>query len=343
MEPRVKPSTKKPLAILGSIAIGVLSALAVVTPAHAQSAIISATTSCDSDSWTVTWTIRNQTSGESAVIEDLATSVDSAITGELVEGATLPGQSAASLTGQQVIPLDVDTANLTVTAIWSDGGSETIVSDDIAIPADGCQSASVEPDVHVQHTCVGLSITVTNPENGPEGELFLAPSDGDSILIAIEPGSTETVEFLAPPDAADFSIEVTGSITDTIRWEKPEDCPPVSLDVVTGCDGLTFTVINPREADRTSVRFTPTVGRSQTVTVDPGGSASVDFPANEAGFQVSVTSGDYSETFDWGASGDCRELPTTGSSTTGWVASGAVAVLLGVAMIVLMRRRRVTW
>ncbi|MFD0556752.1 LPXTG cell wall anchor domain-containing protein [Stackebrandtia endophytica] len=288
------------------------------------------------------WTLHNQAPDDTAVIDDLETSVDSVVTGDLVEGATLPASDTTSLTGRQTVPSDIDTATLTVTTTWSDGRSETVVSDAVARPVDGCSPAT-EPDVEVLHTCVGLSITVTNPDNGPEGELFLAPSEGDSILIAIEPGSIETVEFLAPPDAADFSIEVTGSVTDTIRWRKPDDCPPVSLDVVTDCQGLTFTVVNPRDADRASVRFTPTVGQAQTVTVDPGGSARVGFSGDGTDFEVAVTSGDYAETFDWGSPSDCRRLPTTGGSLTGWVATGAAAVLLGSGMIVLLRRRRATW
>lgn len=344
----MKPSFTKLTAILGGIVIGTLGGLSVTTPAQAHHAAVTATTECSADAWIVDWTVENQHAEEPAVIDRLEASAEAPIDGELVEGAPLTDR----LTGRQVIPLEVSSATLTVTATWNNDEQATEFSDVVTVEQD-CVSPRGEPTLEVEHTCTGLSVTVFNPEDGDEDQIMLTPSEGDTITVALGPGTSETIDFPAPEDLDTFSVEVSGGVTETIVWDPPADCPEITMNVSEDCAGLMFTVANPADGESTDVAFTPSSGSARTVTIAPGEAVDVAFPADGADFTVTVSNGEYIESFGWQGTNTCEGLPVTGHSSGVWLVSGVAALVLGAALFAALRlgvlrrsgtaRRATTW
>ena len=332
----MNPSTRTLLAILGSVAIGAFSALSVAAPAQAEHATITATTDCAEGGWVVDWTMENSTPERHAVIDHVKTSAPSLIDGDLHSGAVLEDR----LTTRQVIPYDITDAVLVVGATW-DGEPDTVVSQGRAI-APSCDKPPVsEPiTIDVEHTCVGLSITVTNPDETGDGHVVLAPSDGEAVSISLEAGASETIVFPAPTDIEIFSVKITGAITEKIVWDRPTDCPAITVNVAENCSGLTFTVANPTDGENAELVFTPDTGAVRNVTVAPGERIDIAFVADRSGYAVTVSSDDFVKSFSWQRTHDCEGLPVTGHSMGLWLASGVGATLVGVVLLVALRWRR---
>ncbi|MFI5931343.1 cell wall anchor protein [Actinoplanes sp. NPDC051494] len=148
---------------------------------------------------------------------------------------------------------------------WFNGGSKA------------CQSPAVEP----LSSCDG-SITV-NLSN--TGELSRYPVDftvkaGEfSRTVTVAPGKGDTVEV--PAGSGTVTVTADGLDTVTYDWERPADCPQPSLTVENDCKTVTVTVTNPEGVTPATATVTYG-GESKSLTVAPGESGNVTFPAGEA-------------------------------------------------------------
>ncbi|HIW64275.1 MAG TPA: LPXTG cell wall anchor domain-containing protein [Candidatus Stackebrandtia excrementipullorum] len=326
----MKPSFKKLPATFGGIMVGAVIAMSTAVPAQAHAATIAAVTTCGDENRSIAWSVTND--GErTATVERVESTTEAPVSGELSEGALLE----QNLVGHQTVPHGVD-ASLTITLTWSDGEQSTVTGDaDIA----ECAEEPSRPTLDVAHTCGGLSVTVTNPEDGDRGQVVLSPSAGNIVTVALWPGASETVEFPKPGGVDAFTVEITGAVNETIVWDPPEECPAATLNVFNDCNGMTFTLANPTEGEPTEVSFTPTAGPARTVTVLPGDVVEVVFPAQGNGFTVTVSNDEYVEPFRWARPDSCATLPVTGASSITWAVTGGAAVLLGVGLLAVQRIR----
>ena len=97
------------------------------------------------------------------------------------------------------------------------------------------------------------------------------------------------------PAADAKNIRVTSRGTEIYQggWTKPKDCcktPEVGkpeATVVSDCDGLTFTVKNPKNGAVITATLTPNKGEAKTLTAQPGETKSVTFAGTE-GLKVAV-------------------------------------------------------
>lgn len=150
------------------------------------------------------------------------------------------------------------------------------------------------------------------------------------------PSATPTPE---PTPSATPTPEPTPSVT-------PEPVEPVGTYEST-CDKLIITLENTTD-EEISVVLTPNEGDAKTLTVAPGKTGSVEFPA-KAGLTVTPSGegleGDpieYEQPENCGGGGG-GELPLTGAAAGG-IAAGAVLLLgAGVVLYIVARRRRVTF
>jgi hypothetical protein len=127
----------------------------------------------------------------------------------------------------------------------------------------------------------------------------------------------------------------------------PKPVEPVGTYEST-CDELILSLENTTDSSITIV-FTPNEGDKQTLTVEPGKTGSVKFPA-KAGLTVTPSGegleGDpikYEQPEGCESGGGGGELPLTGAAAGG-IAVGAVLLLAaGVVLYIMARRRRVTF
>ena len=157
-------------------------------------------------------------------------------------------------------------------------------------------------------------------------------------------GETETV--VVPKESAGAITVLVGErkIAEG-KWEGPGDCAEPVGTVESTCTELIFTIENPADGKSVTVHFTPSVGDPTTLTVAPGETKSVSFPGTEGLTVKTAVEGLGEEgeaTVPWEKPADCGSpgLPNTGASIGWTIAVGVGLVGLGVALVLVTRRRR---
>ncbi|MDG4767236.1 LPXTG cell wall anchor domain-containing protein [Solwaraspora sp. WMMD406] len=212
---------------------------------------------------------------------------------------------------------------------------------------------TVAPAASYLSDCDGMVwVTLSNGETATEPVELVVSAGEFSESYVIEPGDSKE-DIVVPGDAGPVTVTADGEpVGEPYSWVEPEDC------VVPGepeggyestCEELVFGFANPEDGEEFSVTLTPNSGDAQTVTVAPGVTEIVAFPAEE-GLEVTVVSETLGveETIAWEQPEDCGgegggELPVTGAAAGG-IAAGALALLaLGGGLFYLARRRRITF
>jgi|GEM_PF-4944298 len=147
-------------ALLAALAVGLVGALTLTTPAAAadHEAPATATVSCENGQVAVHWSIRNGWADVADVSDVSGSPTDIALSDTELDG------KGSRIAGKQLVPADTDTARLRYTVRWADRVSTT---QDVtkAIPAGTCSEPPPDcidaADASYQHSFDGLAGTAT--------------------------------------------------------------------------------------------------------------------------------------------------------------------------------------
>lgn len=366
---RPKLSLRRPLAVLGAAVVGLFAAVAVAAPASAHHSEVKVKSECVAGEWVVTWTVNSYAPGDvknykliDVKAKTFVGTVDSvaSITGIAVtEGDSYPYKVGEPLVATQHLPGTTAKASLEVKAKWENGFVEdgakgafiqlsgTCEKDEVPPPATAKPTATVVAD------CDGnVAVKLKNAEDATAPAKFtVTGTDGFKETATVAPGKDDTVKV---PAKNAGNIKVTAEGADRALFDdKPaeaKDCiapgePAGSYQST--CDELIFEIANPADGKSVTVTFTPNKGEAQTVTVAPGETKPVKFPASEG---LTVTpSGDGLESppIAWKKPADCESagggggsLPLTGVAAGSIAGGAAVLLAIGVVLFLVARRRR---
>ncbi|GAA3726319.1 hypothetical protein GCM10022225_04210 [Plantactinospora mayteni] len=310
---RPKLSLRRSAAVLGAAFLGLGAAVAIAAPASAHHPEIygSFCKVQGSNNYEFQWTVGNSENIKAEVIR-----VEPGAVGEIQVGAEMNPKGGAPLTGTETRTApskgQLD-KSLLVEAKWK--RPDRVVKEFRKVEAKDKGKCATPP---------------TTPPTTPEPTPPVTPTPEPT------PPATPTPE---PTPPATPTPEPTPSTT-------PEPVEPVGTYEST-CDELIITLENTTDAE-ISVVLTPNEGEAKTLTVAPGKTGSVSFPAKEG---LTVTpSGEglegepigYEQPEECGGGGG-GDLPLTGAAAGG-IAGGAVLLLAaGVVLYIVARRRRVTF
>jgi LPXTG-motif cell wall-anchored protein len=252
---RMKPTARRPLAILGGTFLGLAAAVAIAAPASAHHPEI-AGTGCklEDGSVKVTWTVSNSETEWTAEIKEISSPSAAPVTGFAV-GSIIPKKGEGSLTGEQTVPAGAE-AKLTIKAFWDKEQADvTAEREGVATITGNCEesepspspsvtpsaspspspsesespspsptpSAPGAPTFELQETCEKLIFIIHNPADGIDFTVTLTSEKGEVKELRAIPGETTSVSF----DAYE-GLEVTPSIGDVedepVPWTEPADC-----------------------------------------------------------------------------------------------------------------------
>ncbi|MEU4550459.1 LPXTG cell wall anchor domain-containing protein [Micromonospora violae] len=371
---------KSPIRRLAAIAAGALIGLAgVVTfaaPASAHHSEIKVKADCDTATgeWVATWTVNSfaprgvdnyKFTEVSAKTYVGKTASDAAIDGIAVtEGKEYPHAVSDAITATQRLDAKTTKATLSVRAMWDNGFvddklrsksiefSGTCAKEQPPVPATPKPTASVAAD------CDGdVVVKLENGKDATAPAKFTITGAGDfSEKVTVAAGESKSVKVPAKNATA---IKVVAKGVDKPLFEgtpaAAENCvepgEPAGSYKST-CTELIFDIANPADGKTVTITFTPNKGEAQTLTVEPGKSGTVTFPAQE-GLTVTPSAEGLDDTtpIAWEKPADCAPgqgggkdepaLPLTGAATGGIIAGAAVLLAAGVALFMVARRRRV--
>jgi hypothetical protein len=369
---RPKLSLRRSLAVLGATFLGLTAALAVAAPASAHHSEVKVKADCETATgeWVVTWTVNSY--APQGVSNYKLTSVDAeklvgetksavSIPGiEVTQGDSYPHAVGTPLVGVQRLPGESTGASLTVKAQWDNGYNEdgpkgasikfSGTCDKVVTPP----PATANPKVSVVADCRGdVDVTLENGAEATKPAKFtVTGTDGFTQKATVDAGKEKTVTVPAK-NAAKITVTEEGQ-KEPLFDDKPaeaKDCvkpgePAGSYQST--CDELIFEIDNPKDGEPVTATFTPNKGKAQTVTVAPGKTETVKFPASEG---LTVTpSGEGMENQEpiaWEKPADCKSsggggsLPLTGPAAGGIAGGAAVLLAIGGGLFVMARRRRI--
>lgn len=212
------------------------------------------------------------------------------------------------------------------------------------------------PSASIQADCEGIAhVTLNNADDATAPAEFTVEASAGAFTekVSVKPGESTSVEVPAE-QATDIKVSVEGSEEPLFHGdpEPADNC--VKPGEPTGaykstCDELIFEINNPEDGKTTTATFTPNKGEPQTLTVEPGMSGTVSFPAEEG--LIVTPSGEGIEDpkpIAWEKPEDCTPgegggdpgLPVTGAAAGGIAAGAAVLLAVGGGLFVMARRRK---
>jgi len=294
-----------------------------------------------------TWTV-----GNSERVAATVTRVQPNGVGQIVVGATLPARGEGYLGGTET--RSSASGSLTVEAQWKYDKKTYKEARTVKAKSAG--------------TCAPKPTPTPTPTSTPTPEPTTEPTPEPTTEPTPEPTPTETEPTTEPtPEPTPTETEPTTDPTpsEPAPTVPPTDPLPPAEPVFTlehTCDEMIFGIDNPEGSEYGTLSFvlTPNVGEAQTLTVAPGESKTVSFPASE-GLVVTPSFSDpahaasiaaapsESENLDgiaWEQPEDCDAgsgggLPVTGAAAGGIAAGAAVLLAAGAALFITARRRRV--
>lgn len=368
---------RRGLAAIAGAVIGLTGALALSSPASAHHSEVSGSAYCDTTTgnWIVDWTVK--TYAPRGVKNYRLTYVKSEPTP--VEGISVtegrrnyPHKVSEPLTGRQIIPGNTRArqATLTVQAQWDNGFQEFQKRTGKVKLGGKCKQhvpptePAPEPDpdpasAYSTSTCEALEVFVENPETGRPVTAVVVTNTEEGQQLELEPGTSGSVSFPAS-EGLTYQVIVDDQIIDEGAWENPGDCETeieVPVAAAATCDSLIIEITNPLADQQLSA--TVTVGdTTEELTVEPGETAEVSFPAQEGTVAtVSVEGGEPLE-IAWEAPEECDEepaepapsdeadeptLPVTGSKTPLVIGAAVLLLAVGGGLFWFARRRRITF
>ncbi|QGN50272.1 LPXTG cell wall anchor domain-containing protein [Micromonospora sp. WMMD558] len=373
---RLQPLFRRVMAVAAGTLLGLSGVAILAAPASAHHSEVKVQAKCDTATgeWVVDWTIKNyaprnvkkykfdEVSAKTFVGE---TATDVTIPGIAVtEGDNYPHATDQPLTATQRLDGKITKASLSVQAAWDNGFKEhkpvsaaielggTCVKDQPPAPKTPKPTASVTAD------CEGVVVVkLENAEDATAPAGFIVTgTDGFTETATVEPGKNASVTVPAK-NAGSIKVVVEG-VEEPLFEGKPapaENCvepgEPAGAYQST-CDELIFEISNPEDGETVTVTFTPNKGEPKTLTVKPGESGTVSFPAEE-GLTVTPSAEGLEDTepIAWEKPADCAPgggggdedeptLPLTGAATGGIIAGAAVLLAGGAVLFVLARRRK---
>ncbi|MEU7978400.1 cell wall anchor protein [Micromonospora sp. NPDC049081] len=221
----------------------------------------------------------------------------------------------------------------------------------------GSGTCSAAPEVIAESDCDGnVELTLVNRSGNAAATFTITGSGGFTEKVTVPLRKIETRK-LSAGEAQDITVAAAGMKDFTGGWQKPEDCqqpeagtPDASYE--SSCDKMVFRISNPEDGTPLTSVFTPNKGEPKKLTVEPGRTGTVSFPATK-GLTVTVTGDlDSGGPVKWEQPEDCPStgggggggdqdggLPVTGAAA-GAIAAGAATLLVAGAVLFLVARRR---
>ncbi|MEU1757306.1 hypothetical protein ABZ436_32300 [Micromonospora matsumotoense] len=223
----------------------------------------------------------------------------------------------------------------------------------------GSGTCSAAPEVIVESDCDGnVELTLVNRSGNAAATFTITGSGGFTEKVTVPLRKIEKRK-LSAGEAQEITVAAAGMKDFTGGWQKPEDCqqpgvgtPDASYE--SSCDKMVFRISNPEDGTPLTSVFTPNKGEPKKLTVEPGRTGTVSFPARK-GLTVTVTGDlDSGGPLKWEQPKDCPStgggggggdqdggLPVTGAAA-GAIAAGAATLLVaGAVLFVVARRRRI--
>lgn len=342
--PRV--ATRRVLALFGAAAIATVAAVAIATPASAHHPTVTGTAQCDATTgtWQVTWIVTNSESDIQGQLTEVTLSPSGSTVTNIAVGSMLPVSTAPPLTGVQVLPGTATGATLHVTAYWhrpqfdvtkGDGSSVTFTGT-CAIPK------TAKPAANFSSHCNGtVTATLINGKEATAPAAFTVTGDaGFSQGASVDPNDSATVDIPAA-SATTIKVMAGGKLVASGTHQDPADCAAPATTMAETCNSLSLTVSNPDTGRPVDAVLTPSTGDATTFSLAPGEEKSATFAASAGMTLTSHVTGLDDKTVAWTEPESCApQLPKTGTSLTPAISGGAALVVIGAAILFVVRRRR---
>ncbi|MEH1166900.1 LPXTG cell wall anchor domain-containing protein [Micromonospora sp. CPCC 205539] len=355
---------RRPMAALGAAVVSLAGTLVFTAPASADPPhpSVNHEVRCTADgTYEIRWTILAEAAPTDATryrfvkveLYPSGTTVDNIAASP--EG-DFPHSVGKPVIGTQTLPGTATGAELLVWMQWDDGYNEPS-GFGASTPLDGrCGQPPTEPTVTIQSRCDGsMLVDLANPPAGRTVDLVIvsAPA-GFSRTVTLGPGGS--ANDIVVPRGFDIVSVINARNGETVGqhfWAfDPSHCATPDIRTRATCDEFVITVTESAAHTNLIITFDPNHGREQRRTIPVGTTADVSFRA-VAGLAVTLRSdqfdpqaGHLNGPYLWQQPAGCGiggggGLPVTGQSTGGVVASAGLLLVVGAALFVLARRRRV--
>jgi LPXTG-motif cell wall-anchored protein len=336
------------LSILAAATLTGTAALLAVTaaPAHAHHSTVYGEAVCDTETgnWVVTWTVRNSMTNRSAVLIEASWTPSAHGVSNINVGSALPRKGQGVLTGQQIVPGSETSATLAVRGKWENNFVERRSGPTTVTFGGTCEEDKPLPNASFISACDGsVTVTLSNAADARKAAAFTVVGENNfSEARSVAKGDSTDVTVPAA-SAGDIKVLVGGREFAAYKWLEPPDCAPLQVAALSDCKTLTFSVENP--AGNRPKEITVTSGdTTETLTLAAGETKEFTFPG-AAGTTATVSLGQGDPvTITWEDPGNCNppppELPETGVKLSGLIGLGGALVLVGSALLFVLHRRR---
>jgi LPXTG-motif cell wall-anchored protein len=319
-----------------------------MTPAWAHHTTVTGDPVCDTETgnWIITWKVYNSERDKTARLKEAYWTPTGTPMTNIAVDAFLPKRGQGVLTGVQTVPGSATTASLTVKAKWDNGFRENRRTTTVTFNGT-CDEDRPKPHVAFSSACDGsVTVTLSNDADARRSATFTVTGPGGfSQTRTVAPGATPVDVLVPATTAGTISVSIPNSAPATYSWSDPGNCAPVEVSARSTCTELIVQVENPQGNRPRNVTVT-SGSETETFTLAAGESKEFTFPGGP-GVTATVTVGDKSETITWEDPGTCAPpttttppLPVTGASLTSLIGVGAALVLVGGALLMVLRHRR---
>lgn len=231
----------------------------------------------------------------------------------------------------------------------------------------GCRQPMLEPVMKCDGT-IDLKLSNVGEHSRYPVEFTIEAGDFNKT-VTVQPGKSETVTV--PAGAGPAAVTADGLGTINVNWAPPADCPRPAITVRYDCSQVEVTVTNPEGVTTADAEVTYGT-ESKPLSVPAGESATTTFVRSTADEVTVAVKGQEPVTVPLrgidcpgtppttpgatppgatpppggaagGSGGEGPTLPVTGAAAGGIAAGAAVLLALGVGVLLLVRRRRVTF
>lgn len=320
----LKSKLRRSTTVVGGAFLGLVSVAAFAAPALACETNITPISSCvnTDGSWVVEWQVKNSEWDIAGKISEVKVLPGTSTLTGISAGTFLPKEKDGVLKGTQTLPAEARSAYIALQGTWEwNGGGYVSWSDAKAYkPREKCKPQTSSPTP---------TPTTSSPTATPPTKPTTAPP---------------TKPTTTPPATPTRTTTPSGG-TNT---PSPAKEPQFVYDNT--CDTFTVGLEVPKGwKESITVTFKPSKGDAKTITVKPGETGTVDFPASAGlkvtaspkGYEDEAASITYKTPADCDTNGGGGGLPVTGAAAGGIAGGAAVLLALGAGLFFLARRRRV--
>jgi LPXTG-motif cell wall-anchored protein len=209
------PSVRRLMVLCAAVAAGTLGALALASPVSAHQTSVTGQIVCDQQAgeWVITWTVTNTQNNIVGTFESVDLSPAAPALEKIVDGGTLPLNSAGPLTETQRLPgsTPAGVRTLEVHVLWNypAGHSDVRDSDSGSVKLEGtCNAPTANPGAAFESSCEGVvTVTLSNAADATAPAVFTVTGHaGFSQSATVEAGKDATVSV---PKANSSTIKVS--------------------------------------------------------------------------------------------------------------------------------------